>query len=408
MTRWRARRSPRAIPNSSAGKKSLALDAGLTARYRGFYSCSEQGLRAIAAGAATVLGSAKTAGQTPYMTALREYQRLEAAGLWRAAPGDQRCEVVVSVGDATLVITDMRDRALTHWSIPAVVRANPGQMPAIYHPDGDTGETLELDASEKQMIDAIEKLRAGIARQRPRPGRLRTMMVLGSMLATVALAIFWLPGALRDHALRVVPPVKRAQIGAALEAQMQAVTGPPCRAPAGVAALTRLAERLPARRGTGALRVVRDGVATTATLPGGTILLHRSLVEDYEEPDVVAGYIVAERVRARAHDPLGRLLDHAGPVATFRLLTTGDPGQEALRSYAEYLLADAPTAPLDDAALLEGFAAWSVRSTPYAYARDITGETTLPLIEADPFAGDAPDQILSDGDWLRLQGICGN
>ncbi len=341
------------------------------------------------------------------MTALSEYQRLEAQGLWRAAPGDQRSEVVVSVGNATLVITDLRDRALTHWSIPAVVRANPGQMPAIYHPDGDTGETLELDAAEHQMIDAIEKLRTGVARLRPRPGRLRLVMVLGSMAVAAALAIFWLPGAVRDHALRVVPPVKRAQIGAALEAQMQAVTGPPCRVPAGAAALLRLAERLPARRGTGALRVVRDGVGTTATLPGGTILIHRSLVEDFEEPDVVAGYIVAERMRARTYDPLGRLLDHAGLIAAFRLLTTGEPGTEALRSYAEYLLTDAPSAPVNDAVLLEGFEAWSIRSTPYAYARDITGETTLRLIEADPFAAGAPPAVLSDGDWLRLQAICG-
>ncbi|WP_324753476.1 hypothetical protein [Roseovarius sp. Pro17] len=341
------------------------------------------------------------------MTALREYQRLEAPGLWRAAPSDQRSEVVVSMGNATLVITDMRDRVLTHWSIPAVNRANPGQRPAIYHPDGDTGETLELAESEAQMIDAIEKLRAGIARQRPRPGRLRLGMMLASVAVVAALAIFWLPGAVRDHALRVVPSVKRIQIGASLEREMQSVTGLPCRAPAGVEALAKLAQRLPPTRGTGALRVVHGGVATTATLPGGTILIDRSLVEDYEEPDVVAGYIVAARLRARAHDPLGRLLDHAGLIAAFRLLTTGDPGEDALRAYAEYLLADAPAVPLANEVLLEGFKAWSVRAAPYAYARDISGESTLALIEADPFADEVPPPILSDGDWLRLQGICG-
>lgn len=341
------------------------------------------------------------------MTALSEYERLEAPGLWRAAPDDQRSEVVVSMGNATLIITDMRDHVLTHWSIPAINRANPGELPALYHPDGDAGETLELAAPESQMIDAIEKLRTGIARQRPKPGRLRLGMILGSAVAIGALAIFWLPGAVRDHTLRVVPAVKRAQIGAALEREMQSVTGPPCRAPGGVAALARLAQRIPAARGTGTLRVVRGGVAATATLPGGTILIHRALVEDYEEPDVVAGYIVAERLRARAHDPLGRLLDHAGLAAAFRLLTTGDPGADALRSYAEYLLADAPTAPVPDDVLLEGFAAWSIRAAPYAYARDISGESTLALIEADPFAAEVPPPLLSDGDWLRLQGICG-
>ena len=341
------------------------------------------------------------------MTALSEYQRLEASGLWRAAPDDQRSEVIVSVGNATLVITDMRERVLTHWSIPAVNRANPGALPALYHPDGDPGETLELAETESEMIEAIEKLRSGVARRRPRPGRLRLGMLLGTVAIVAAGGIFWLPDAVRDHALRVVPPVKRAQIGAALEREMQSVTGPACRAQGGQQSLAKLAQRLPTTRGTGTLRVVRGGVDGTATLPGGTILIHRSLVEDYEEPDVVAGFIVAERLRARAHDPLGRLLDHAGIGAAFRLLTTGDPGDAALRSYAEYLLADAPLQPVSDQTLLEGFAAWSIRSTPYAYARDVTGEETLSLIEADPFAAEAPPPILSDGDWLRLQGICG-
>ena len=71
-------------------------------------------------------------------TALSKYQRLEAAGLWRAdARPRKRLDVIVSVGEATLTITDMRERVQTHWSIAAIARANPGQRPAIYHPDGD-------------------------------------------------------------------------------------------------------------------------------------------------------------------------------------------------------------------------------------------------------------------------------
>jgi hypothetical protein len=58
--------------------------------------------------------------------------------------------------------------------------------------------------------------------------------------------------------------------------------------------------------------------------------------------------------------------------------------------------------------MLAGFAQWQVRARPYAYAEDITGETTVTLIEADPFAGTAPPPpLLSDADWLRLQEICG-
>ena len=47
-----------------------------------------------------------------------------------------------------------------------------------------------------------------------------------------------------------------------------------------------------------------------------------------------------------------------------------------------------------------------VSATPFAYGVDVTGEATLPLIEADPFRGAEAPRLLSDGDWISLQGIC--
>lgn len=340
------------------------------------------------------------------MTALSKYQRLEASGLWRADAQAQRCDVIVSIGDATLLITDLRDRVLAHWSLAAVERANPGQRPAIYHPDGDFGETLELAEDETEMVAAIEKLRGAIARQRPRPGRLRLATLALSAAAVAALAVLWLPDAARRHAVRVVPDVKRAEIGAALLAHVQRVTGPPCDDPGGVTALAALATRLPAPDRGGALLVVRGGVRDAIHLPGGTIVLSRALVEDFEEPDVVAGYVVAERLRAELFDPLSRLLAQSGLAASLRLLATGELSDATLKAHARHLLT-AAEAPLAKSIILAGFEAWRVRTTPYAYARDISGEDTVGLIEADPFAGIAPDAVLSDSDWLRLQGICG-
>ena len=341
------------------------------------------------------------------VTALSKYQRLEAQALWRATPESQRIDVIVSVGEATLTITDSRERVLAHWSLAAIARTNPGVHPAIYHPDGDPGETLEVPENETQMIEAIDKLRAAISRQRPRPGRLRFFGVLVSVAAVLALAVFWLPGAARKHALVVVPAVKRAEIGQALLEHLQKVTGPACRGPGGAAALADLALRLPAPQGSAAhFMVVRGGVTGALRLPGGTVLINAALVEDYEDADVVAGHIVAAYLRAASRDPLDRLLRQGGVSASLRLLATGALPDEVLRAHAEALLTDPPDT-LDPETLLIGFRDWGVRATPYAYAIDITGETVLPLIEADPFAGAPPPQILSDQNWLRLQAICG-
>ncbi|WP_425099518.1 hypothetical protein [Tropicibacter sp. S64] len=340
------------------------------------------------------------------MTALKEFDRLEATGLWRATPEEQRREVIVSLGEATLTIASTRGDILGHWSLAAVNRLNGSAIPAIYHPDGDPGETLELPEGEEVMIAGIDRLLKAIERRRPRPGKLRLVLNLGFAAALAAGAVFWLPDALERYAVTVVPPVKRAEIGRDLFEHMTRVTGTPCRAPDAVRPLDRLAVRLLGPGTEGKVIVVPQGVASSAHLPGGLTLLGRSVVEDHEDPDVAAGYILAEHVRRTASDPLADLLDHAGLVAILTLITTGSLPDDVLSSYAEVLLKSGQTEPkVPD--LLAAFARAEVRSTPYAYARDITGETTLPLIEGDPMSGQASRPVLSDADWVRLQGICG-
>tara|TARA_R110002049_G_scaffold23781_5_gene84549 strand:- start:651 stop:1664 length:1014 start_codon:yes stop_codon:yes gene_type:complete len=336
------------------------------------------------------------------MTALKKYARLEATGLWRATPDAQRREVIVSIGDATLVISDLKDQALTHWSLAAVERANAGQRPAVYFPDGDPGETLELPEDEVQMVEAIEKLRHAVNRGRPRPGRLRWLGLLASAAAVTALTVFWLPDALRDHTLKVVPNVKRASLGAALLKRVERVSGTTCASTGGTAALNRLATRLEAGR----LVILPAMAMPSLHLPGRVTVLNRSVIEDYEEPDVAAGYALTEDVMRAAHDPLRALLEGVGLRENFRLLTTGDVAPAALDAYAEQLLTRPRAAPNLQKQLAR-FDKAELRSTPYAYARDITGETTLPLIEGDPMNGRLTAPLLSDADWLRLQSICG-
>lgn len=336
------------------------------------------------------------------MTALTKYDRLEATGLWRPDPDGQRREVIVSVGNATLMLADMNDQAITHWSLAAVARANPGILPAVFHPDGDSGETLELPEHETEMVEAIETLRSAIAKSRPRPGRLRWLGVVLSITAVAALVVFWLPGAMRDNTLRVVPQVKREALGVALIERMQRVTGPMCNDAAGLRALRHLGTRLETPK----LAVVPGLGRPALHLPGGVIVLDRSVFEDWEEPDVAAGYILAELALQVERDPLSAMLDVTGVWENFRLLTTGEISASALDAYAEYLMTADKHDP-DIANLLALFEAADVRATPYARARDITGESVLELIEGDPMQGQKTEPLLPDSTWLRLQGLCG-
>lgn len=340
------------------------------------------------------------------MSVKTEYQQLVATGLWREKPELQRREVTVTIGRETLILSDDNARALAHWSLPALIRTNPGVTPAIYSPDGDPGETLELNENQAEMIRALDKLRASIDRRRPHPGRLR-LILLALMLGAVLIGgFFWLPDALRRHAVSVVPQAKRSDIGAALKEEITRVSGQPCDWTEGQDALDRLADRIAPQDTQLRLRVVPQAVPDALFLPGREILLNKTLIEDFEEPDVAAGFVLAEILRATASDPLDDLLRFAGARASFQLLTLGELPRGSVRKYAEHMLTNKRPRP-DDAALLTRFAAAQVRSSPYAYALDVSGERTLPLIEADPYRNEAPPALLRDSDWLRLQEICG-
>ena len=344
------------------------------------------------------------AGLAVRVTALKKYRKLESRGLWRDLPEAQKREVVVNLGDASLVLSDPRsDVALTHWSLPAIRRANPGVRPAVYSPGEDATEILELDDAD--MIAALETVAAAIASGQPRPGRLRAAVLAGLLAGVLGVGFLLMPGVLVRHTASVLPPATRGQIGRLALDDLARLTGAPCNNPGGVQALARLALRVFGPADTPRLVVVRDGMEGALALPGNRIVLSEALIAVPDGPEVATGHALAEALRADLADPLIPLLQHAGTFATFGLLTTGDIGSAAVQGHAETLL-QALRPPLPDEPLLERFRLAEVPSAPYAYALDPTGETVLGLIEADPWPKGPPRPVLSDEDWLRLQEIC--
>lgn len=337
------------------------------------------------------------------MTALTEYDRLEATALWRPEGETQRVEVVVSLGEATLIISDPNDKTLSHWSLPAIERVNgTNERLAIFSPGPDTDERLETE--DETMIAAILRIQRAVARGGSHHGRLRGALYGAVCLGVLALGVFWLPGALVRQAVTIVPGVTRTHIGDALLTRIERLSGQPCDTVHGAHALQALKSRL-ATNGAGEIIVLRNGVQSAKHLPGGIILLDRSVIEDHEDPDVVAGFVLAEQQRAADVDPLEHLLRSAGLMTSLRLLTSGEIPAEALDTYAEELMRQDP-APVDTDLLIERFAAAQVRPLPYAYAQDITGESTLALIEADAVRLQSARPVLTDGDWVALQNIC--
>lgn len=346
------------------------------------------------------------------MTALPEFQRLECSGIWRETATAQRRGVIVSFGQATLVLSDERsDRALAHWSLPAIHRLNPKEMPARFAPStleegAEQDEELEID--DETMVSAIEKVQAKIESRRPHPGRLRGKLTGGAAAFFALVAILWLPGATTRHVADVAPYAKRGEIGRMALADLVTLTGAPCHSTQGDAALARLAARI---KGADEIAVLPQALTGVRRLPGRVVAVGLPLLAAQDTPEVVAGHIIAAELAAEKTDPLVSLLEWAGFGTSFSLLTTGEIPRETLRGYGEYLLSEAAKPPAmtraQNEALLAEFAKVGVSSTPYAFSLDPSGETVLGLIEADPFKGaPAPEPVLADADWIALQTIC--
>ncbi|WP_210527139.1 hypothetical protein [Rubellimicrobium arenae] len=335
------------------------------------------------------------------MTALSRYARLETTGLWRAGPTDAGREVLVSFGNATLVLGESSGQPLAHWSLPAVIRLNPGGSPALFAPDEAGSETLEID--DDIMVSAIETVRAAVSHRRGVPPRLRRMVAGGAAALVLALVLFWLPGALRREALTVLPAPKRIEIGATLLGHLQRRLGPACRDPLGAEALRHLHDRTLGQGGQAV--VLPTGPASPLALPGGIIVLSREMVERAAEPAVVAGQLLVAEAATGGTDPLALLLDDVGTIALVRLLATGSLDPDAVEAHAGDLL-EAPMPDPGPGTLGPAFAQAEVPITPYAMDRDPTGEAVKDLVETDAYAGGEAPILISDSEWVALQDIC--
>ncbi len=334
------------------------------------------------------------------MTALKQYERLEAIGLWRETGDAQRREVVVSFGAATLVLSDKNDTPLAHWSLAAVRVLNKGGMPVIYAPDTGQDETLEVD--DPLMVEAIDKVRESLQRGHAHPGRLRWLMAGALVLAIGGFSIWGLPSISAQYATRVMPQATRLKIGEELLQKVSDLTGKPCSEGLGEQSLDKMRDWLlgPEYR----LFVVDMGARFSAHLPGNLILLNRSLIEEYSGPEVAAGFVLMEQALAQETPPMAQMFNSIGTQATLMFLASATVDEDKLAEFATARLSGGLERP-DDAVLLKLFAKVGLTSSPFAHALDNSLKTTQGLVDGDPVKADYRP-CLDDGDWISLQGIC--
>jgi hypothetical protein len=331
------------------------------------------------------------------MTALEKYVRLEALGQWREGPGAAPREVVVSFGDATLLLTDLRERPLGHWALAGVQAIGREGEATVYAMSRDGEETLTI--RDADMVEAIAAVSQAHRHVDPAPraavGRSRLPAILA--LAALALLAAVAPELIRAQAARMIPPEALEAFGDEMLLQIMALQGPLCADPDGRRALATLAGQV----GTGErarLRALDLGAAPVALLPGPTVVLGRTALAQAEDPAEVAGWIALALAREAMRPGPERLTASAGLPANLRYVLTGRLSEAALERAAQ--AAQAPANPEEIAAAYERLRAAGLPTAPFADGLRRAG------IEPPP-ASPEGRPALSDQDWVALQGLCG-
>ncbi len=331
------------------------------------------------------------------MNPIKDFDRLEAMGLWREVGTRQRKEVVVSFGKSTLVLTDINNNPLTHWSLASINHLGQSDRGSIFSADPTGEETLEIE--DPTMIAAISKIRSTIDAARPHPGRLRAIFRWGSILIFALLVIFWAPSVVKNYAAHVVPAAKAQEISEAVLVSMERITGKRCTTIEAAEALNRLEVRLFPEQPKD-IHVLQLGSRISTTLPDGDVILNGRRLAEMPTPEIAAGFVLAEGLANKENAVMQKLFRSLTIREAARFLSNGKIASDRIDALANQLLFDQPIS-IDAKALHVRFFETQIPHRPYANFTNSGALAVLPNAQIDNI-----DPLLSDAEWLAVTEVC--
>jgi len=224
------------------------------------------------------------------MTALDQFDRLEATAIWRRSQSDADREVLVTFGNATLTLSALDqegDRPVAHWSLGAVRRRSVDDGAVIFSPDDQASETLTVE--DPLLIDALDKVLRDRIKGTQIRGRRSKIKWLAGLLA-VGVAVYLLaPSIAVNVATRLISPERAELLAGEMIGLIEGRTGPECKSGAAKATLETITSKISPNQAF-AVHVLDLGDNLTVPLPGH-VLLDRELLERTETPEELAGWI---------------------------------------------------------------------------------------------------------------------
>lgn len=339
------------------------------------------------------------------MTALAEYERLEALGVWRAHDGDEGQEVVIKFGKSTMALEGKGNELLAHWSLAALRLRQEDAGAATYAPDFESPESLTV--TDPEMRAALGRvLAARLDAPRPPRSRMPLVVATAALFLVAGLAVMNLPAILSGFAPSLIAPERARVLARQMMPLVQERTGPPCATRAGDAALDRLARRL-MPRAPAQVFVADLGDLPYLALPGETVIVSRHIAERAASPEEFAGWAALAFADGASHAALGHVFGASRISDGLGFLANGSFSAPTLdRAVSRLMISSDVRRPLELEAAALSLADAGIPAEPLVRGirREalVSGPLTIPPVEGS----EGGPLVLTDGEWVALQGIC--
>lgn len=350
------------------------------------------------------------------MTALDQYQRLEAVALWRSSPDEDPREVVVSFGNATLTLMSMEEEPWGHWSLAALEELGSDEHGLVLTPDPDCQETLSLD--DRDMISAIRAVRGDAQREIVERRRIKLLAPTLLFLVVLIGAVLLARQPIATFLMQRVDDVTWERVAIALATdRMQADDARFCRVNGSAGLRTSrghpLLLRIHGRLDPGATAIrpvlARFDGPPVLSLPGALVLLNANAVDLSDQPEQIAGLLALAQARYDLKLDRQVVTQTLGLIGTVRLAASEVLPRARHDDVLEALISAGLRDPQADSAALRLLTAAQLPSLPVSLLLNEYGapRARIETLQAGDSIGPAVyTPALDDADWLRLKAAC--
>ncbi len=281
------------------------------------------------------------------MTALDEFDRLEAVAVLKRSADDPGQEVVVTLGEATLTMNKLSNKGeqpISHWSLAAVDLLEDGEDFTAYMLDAEAQDRLIVE--DRTFRRALGRVISDRQVPPSAPKSRRGLILAASVLAACIAAYWFLPGLIRQTAVAMISPERAEILAADMLPMIEARAGPACETAPGRIALDALSERLnPA--GATKLSVHDLGDVNVISLPGDLVLLNANALNDATDSGAIAAWAALGIAGVVDSPAISQLFGNGGILDGFRFLSSGELPDTAKSRAVNHMLLNETVAGAD-------------------------------------------------------------